>query len=296
MPITLPPLRPRIARGGLLGFVQEFVERMETHRTMERAGSLAFDLFLSLLPLFAFGGWVLVHYAGPELREHATDALVRLAPGGAGAIVDAQFELLDSSGRALAPASVIAFVWSASAGVHTLLAALRAIHGSAPLPWWNVRLRALLFVVVSSAAGPLLAYVLTRASALPLVGVRDLARIATAVVFQSSALVSAFFLVALFLAGAHRVALSHGSRWRASFFGATLWCAASFAFARYVTVLGRYSVFYGSLASVVLLLLWIWISALTILVAAELDAAVRSRFRPPARAVNLVDSRADTRA
>jgi uncharacterized BrkB/YihY/UPF0761 family membrane protein len=42
-----------------------------------------------------------------------------------------------------------------------------------------------------------------------------------------------------------------------------------------------------------LLLLWIWISALTILVAAELDAAVRSRFRRPARSTIVVDSRAD---
>jgi membrane protein len=254
---------------------------MEAHRTVERAGSLAFDLFLSLLPLFAFAGWVLVHYAGPTLRERATEALVRLAPGGAGDLVDAQFELLDASGRALAPASVVAFVWSASAGLHTLLAALRTIHGARPLPWWNVRLRAVLFVAFTGAAGPLSAFFLARAERAPIALLRRAADLASDLLVQSGAVVSAFFLVALFLAGAHRVALSHATRWRASFLGSALWCLASYGFGRYVSALGRYSVFYGSLASVVLLLLWIWLSALAMLVAAEIDAAVRAcRARP----------------
>jgi membrane protein len=273
---TPPPQRPDLPRGGLVGFALDFAARVESHRTVERAGSLAFDLFLSLLPLFAFAGWVLVHYAGPDLRTQATAALVRFAPGGAGAIVDAQFELLDQSGRALAPASVVAFVWSASAGLHTLLAALRTIHGARALPWWNVRLRALVFVAVTGAAGPIAAFFLARAEKAPVAVLRQAADLASSLLFQSSAFVSAFFLVALFLAGAHRVALSHATRWRASFLASALWCLASYGFGRYVAVLGRYSVFYGSLASVVLLLLWIWLSALVMLVAAEFDAAVRA--------------------
>jgi membrane protein len=259
-----------------LGFAIEFGARVSAHGTLERAGSLAFDLFLSLLPLFAFAGWVLVHYAGPELRAHAMETLVRFAPGGAGEIVDAQFALLDESGRALAPASVVAFVWSASAGLHTLLAALRTIHGARPLPWWNVRARALVFVAVTGAIGPLAAFFIARAERAPIAVLRRAADLASSLLFQSSALVSAFFFVALFLAGAHRVALSHATRWRASFLGSALWCLASYGFGRYVAVLGRYSVFYGSLASVVLLLLWIWLSALVMLVSAELDAAARA--------------------
>lgn len=265
-------------REGVFGFARECVERMDRHRTVERAGSLAFDLFLSLLPLIAFAGWVLIHYAGPELRAQANDALVRLAPGGAGALVDAQFDLLETSGRALAPASVIAFVWTASAGVHTLLGALRAIHGVEDIPWWNLRLRALGFVVLSVAVGPLCAYVLAGASALHVAGVRDLARLLSHAIYGASAIVTAFAVVFVFLAAAHRVALTHATRWRASGLGAIWWCLASAGFGRYVAALGQYSVFYGSLASVVLLLLWLWLSAMTVLVSAELDAAARTWF------------------
>ena len=249
---------------------------MESHRTLERAGSLAFDLFLSLLPLFALGGWVLVHYAGPELRERASETLVRFAPGGAGELIDTQFELLDQSGRALAPASIVAFAWAASAGMHTLLAALRAIHGGEELPWWNVRLRSLTFVAFTGAAGPLAAFALSRASHAPIAMFRHLADLASSIVVRASALVSAVALVALFIAGAHRMALGKSTRWRASLLGALLWCMASYGFSRYVALLGSYSVFYGSLASVVLLLLWIWLTSLTILVAAELDATARA--------------------
>lgn len=57
--------------------------------------------------------------------------------------------------------------------------------------------------------------------------------------------------------------------------GATLailgWVAASAGFNLYVSRFGRYDAVYGSLAGVVVFLLWIWISNIVLLVGAELD-------------------------
>lgn len=51
-----------------------------------------------------------------------------------------------------------------------------------------------------------------------------------------------------------------------------VWLLASFGFSVYVENLGRYSRTYGALAGVAILMLWLWITALIILVGAEVNA------------------------
>jgi membrane protein len=51
-----------------------------------------------------------------------------------------------------------------------------------------------------------------------------------------------------------------------------LWLLISWAFSLYVTTLTDYAVFYGSLAAVAVMLVWLWLTSLAILVGAELNA------------------------
>ena len=71
-------------------------------------------------------------------------------------------------------------------------------------------------------------------------------------------------------------------RWRFLSFGAVfsvcVWLAASGAFAFYVSRFGSYNKTWGSLAAVVILLTWLWLSSLALLFGAEINAeAERSR-------------------
>ena len=71
-------------------------------------------------------------------------------------------------------------------------------------------------------------------------------------------------------------------RWRFLSFGAIfsvcVWLAASGAFAFYVGRFGSYNKAWGSLAAVVILLTWLWLSSLALLFGAEINAeAERSR-------------------
>jgi membrane protein len=57
-----------------------------------------------------------------------------------------------------------------------------------------------------------------------------------------------------------------------------LWLAASGGFAFYVSQIGSYNKVWGSLAAVIIMLTWLWISALALLFGAEINAeAERSR-------------------
>jgi membrane protein len=71
-------------------------------------------------------------------------------------------------------------------------------------------------------------------------------------------------------------------RWRFLSFGSVLaivlWLAASGAFAFYVSRFGSYNKTWGSLAAVVVMLTWLWLSAVALLLGAEVNAeAERSR-------------------
>jgi membrane protein len=51
-----------------------------------------------------------------------------------------------------------------------------------------------------------------------------------------------------------------------------LWIGASLLFSIYVSNFGSYNETYGALAAVMILLLWLWISAFIVLLGAELNA------------------------
>ena len=63
--------------------------------------------------------------------------------------------------------------------------------------------------------------------------------------------------------------------------GVLLWLVASAGFAVYVANFGSYNKTYGTLAGVIIFLVWLWISNLAILLGAELNAEL-SRARAEA--------------
>jgi membrane protein len=56
-----------------------------------------------------------------------------------------------------------------------------------------------------------------------------------------------------------------------------VWLAASAAFAVYVSMFSSYNKAWGSLAAVIVMLTWLWLSALALLIGAELDAELEDR-------------------
>lgn len=93
--------------------------------------------------------------------------------------------------------------------------------------------------------------------------------------------------VLLFLATAGLAALYRfgpdrtEARWRWITPGAvvatTLWIAGSIAFGFYVSNFGSYNETFGTLGGVVVLLMWLWLSAYAILLGAELDAEIEAQ-------------------
>ncbi|MBS2013011.1 MAG: YihY/virulence factor BrkB family protein [Deltaproteobacteria bacterium] len=79
------------------------------------------------------------------------------------------------------------------------------------------------------------------------------------------------------LAVFYRLAVSHSKRVArrvlpGALLAVVLWLFISWVFGLYVKSLAEYAVYYGSLAAVAVLLVWLWLTSLTILIGAELNA------------------------
>jgi uncharacterized BrkB/YihY/UPF0761 family membrane protein len=79
------------------------------------------------------------------------------------------------------------------------------------------------------------------------------------------------------LAAFYRFSVTHSSRVKrrvlpGAFLAVVLWIVVTSAFSLYVRTLASYAVFYGSLAAVAVLLIWLWLVSLAILVGAELNS------------------------
>lgn len=61
--------------------------------------------------------------------------------------------------------------------------------------------------------------------------------------------------------------------------GCTLWVAGTFGFSAYVQSFGSYNETFGTLAGVIVLLTWMWLSAYVLFLGAELDAEMEAQTR-----------------
>lgn len=68
--------------------------------------------------------------------------------------------------------------------------------------------------------------------------------------------------------------------WPGAFLALGAWLGISWAFGAYVRTLGSYSVYYGSLAVVAVLLVWLWLTALCLLIGAELNIQLEGQRVP----------------
>jgi membrane protein len=91
------------------------------------------------------------------------------------------------------------------------------------------------------------------------------------------------------LAAFYRFSVKHPAgvkrrAWPGAFAAMTVWLLVSWGFGEYVSSLGKYALFYGSLAAVAVLLFWFYLTSLALLVGAELNAqleGVRDTSAPP---------------
>jgi membrane protein len=245
------------------------------------AAQPAYYFFLALFPALLFLVALLSFIPVENLMDTIVDNLARVAPSEVLTIVQEQIlKIAHDDAGGLLTFGMIGAIWSSSSGLTAVIDALNQAYDiQEGRPWWRVRLTALgltialaVFIVIATTlvvAGPALAE-----------KTAELFYLGTAFEWSWKILQWPIVLV-LVSAGVALIyyfAPDAEQDWAwitpGSVIATVLWLAISLGFKLYVANFGSYNATYGTIGGVIVLLLWFYLSALAVLVGAELNAEI----------------------
>jgi membrane protein len=245
------------------------------------SAQLGFYFFLALFPALIFLVAVASYFPLDNLIETIIGRLQGVAPPEIVTIVQQQLENVAGEQRGgLLTFGILAALWSASAGMVALIYALnRAFDIEDARPWWKARGTAVLLTIGAGL------FVLA-ATALVLVGPQIAGWIAGQAglgdTFETAWSIAqwpvVFLLVAVAIALIYYFAPDADQEWAlitpGSLLATTVWLIGSLGFSIYLANIGGYDDTYGALGGVIVMLLWLYLSAFAIMIGAELSAAI----------------------
>lgn len=255
-----------------------------------QSAKLSFYFMLALFPLLmvllAVLGLVL--QSGPALQDDLRRYLLALVPASASGLIDQTLVEVTGPSGGVRVSVALLFTWlPAARGMLAIIDGLNGAYGvreRRPLlaRWGLASLLTLAGVLLTSTAMALLIYgsrlTQTLADRLGTSG-------GVAATWQ---LLQWIILLALVLLAFNIVYVwgpnVRHRRWHwlmpGTVAGVALWLAVSFAFKLYLSWFGQFSLMYGSLGAVVVLMLWLFLSGVAILVGAQVNAVIESATEP----------------
>lgn len=261
------------------------VKEFKTDRATLISAGMAFYWFLAVFPalIAAVGIFGLVN-AGKEATDSLMEAIRTTLPGDAAKVLAEAVDNAPSGGASLVAAVVglVLALFSASAGMVALQNGLDVAYDvpqERERKYVKKRLRGLLLMVVAGVLGGV-------ATVFTVFGQPLGESFSDSLPFGGGVFVAVWTLVRWLLAiGAIAVLFAafyylgpsrDSPRWSwlspGGVVAALIWLLSSLGFSLYVSSVGSYTKNYGSFAGVVVLLLWLYLSAIAVMLGAELNA------------------------
>ena len=253
--------------------------RITNDNLMLIAAGIAFYGMFAVFP--ALGALVSIYglFGDTHLVQAQVQQLTQLLPAETAKLLnDSLNALLSKPSRSLNSGLLISLgiaIWGARAGTSSMMSGLNvAVERPERRSFLTFNLIALgltfgaiIFAMIALTAVAVVPIVIDY---LPIDGT-----LRTWLAYSRWPILGAFILLALDVV--YRFGPSRTSpRWHlisvGTIFAGVFWILSSWAFSLYVTRFGSYDTTYGSLGAVIVLLLWFWISALTVLIGATIDA------------------------
>jgi membrane protein len=250
---------------------------------LDRAAALTYYGFLAVFPTLLLAVSVL-GLLGDSAVNTILDNVQKLAPGSVRDVLRTaitQVRASRSTGGTLAVAGVLGALWSASGYVGAFIRASNVVYGvreSRPV-WKTTPLRigltllmmvtSMISVVIVVFTGPLAVH------ATEILGLGHTALTVWSIAkWPVLVLLVAAMIVLLFWAAPNVRVRGRRFRWISpgSALAVVLWLVLSSGFAAYIANFASYNKTYGTVAGVIVFLLWLWLSNLAILLGLEFDA------------------------
>ncbi|MFN0122632.1 MAG: YihY/virulence factor BrkB family protein [Blastocatellia bacterium] len=275
-PLFLSPRRPPMIK--LIGSVWTECEKDDV---AGRAAQLAYYFLFSLFPMMLFLAALLAFLPIPNLLDNLLDYFSRVLPPEAYKLIrGTAAEVLSKPRFGLLSLGLLVSLWSSSSAMMSVIYLLNIAY-SVPesRPWWRQRLLAIILTFG-------LALFIITALALIFFGgtmgeymARQLGFGETFHAFWTLAqwpMLIGFMLFALDLV--YFFAPNMQLRWRwvtpGAVFAMTCWIGISIGLRYYLSGFADYNITYGSIGSVIVLMLWLYLTGLLLLVGAEINGGL----------------------
>jgi membrane protein len=269
-----------------LRLVVEAVQNYIRHQSANQAGSVAFSSVLAMFPLLLFvaaaAGFVGRPGAAAELASRVMEYMPPAVSDALRPVVD---DVLGQRNRALLAIGIVATIWTASSGAQAVRTALNKAYGvTQGLPFWKARIKVTLFTVIGTFGTVLvfssvvvLPYAWTLLEKTVNAGA-DAVWLRTGVRYGL-----AFVVLAILYAILYGWLPDIPQRLRTvlpgALVGASMWLTAAATLSYTLRSAGKLALVYGGFAGLVATLVFLYVSAVTLIFGAEINAVLRNRRR-----------------
>ena len=272
-------------RAGWRDILIRTFRRIDRDRLDIVASSVAFWALLALFPTIAAVIMVSGVLLDPASMRDQISALTTPLPEDAAGLVNDRAAEVAARDRAAGIGAVIAIgfaIWTSAAATKTLMAGLNAAYQERErrgIVRFNAVAILLTFGIFAGFILSIVAIVVIPAALALQPGLGWTAALVDWLRWPVMAVFAMVGLATLYRFGPSR----RHARWRWVSLGAilatALWVLVSLAFSGYVRNYAAYNQFYGTLGGVAVLMIWFWLTALIVLIGAELNAEIEHQTR-----------------
>ncbi len=269
---------------GWKGLAKEAAAGASTADITGRAAQLAYYFFLALFPLMLalLSASALVAGSNSSLQQNLITSIARLAPSDAASLISRTLqETFRAAGGWKAVLGILAALWSASSGVSALMDTLNSAFATKETRGYVKRTAIALWMTIAGSA------LVMAAIALLLGGQAFAKHFASAGVFGPIAkwswivlqwplliflMLLAFAMIYYFAPNVEHPAWHWVTPGSAA--GVVLWLIVSFALRVYLHYFNTYAKTYGALTAVIIVLLWFYLTGLSILMGGVINSVI----------------------
>jgi len=254
------------------------------HQSANQAGSLAFSSVLAMFPLLLLVSAAAGYVGQPGDAAALADRVMGYTPQLVRDVVQPVIEqVLAQRNQALLTIGIVATLWTASSGMQAVRSALNRSYGiERGLPFWKARIKVTLFTVI--VGGGIVA-AFSSVIIMPYlwrlletnVGVGQEVLWLRNSVRYGTAFVALTFLYALLYGWLPDIRQRLYTVVPGAVVGAALWVGTAATLSYTLRSAGKLALLYGSFAGVVATLVFLYISATTLIFGAEINAVLREK-------------------
>lgn len=249
---------------------------IENGNILDRSAALSYYVIFALFPTLLFLTALLALLPFPHLLERLMAHVSAVLPGDAGLLIEKTLHQARRGAHVgLLSVGAVAALWAASSGMQSIMGALNVESRS----WWRARVLAVGLTMVFSLLAVIALVLLVFGQNLgEAIANRAGWGSAFRISWQLSRWPVAMLLGLAAISLVYRLAPAADQRWAwvtpGSVFAVGAWAMMSIALRFYVSHFADYNATYGSIAGVILLMLWLYLSGVVLLVGASINAQI----------------------